>query len=131
MCSQVFPLEKQRCIKVQIFDQNHGLTPFAKMQFGRYVFEILLELCLWTLFIFSWLFTWIIDSTNNLMHRIMFFVSNIFSFQHGRKRDVKLTVGLIRFGFDFLVSRMINMLFNIFITVEVNEVHSIKAKGLG
>ena len=47
------------------------------------------------------------------------------------KRDVKLTVGLIRFGFDFLVSRMINMLFNIFITVEVNEVHSIKAKGLG
>ena len=65
------------------------------------------------------------------MHRIMFFVSNFFSFQHGRKRDVKVTVGLIRFGFDFLVSRMINMLFNIFITVEVNEVHSIKAKGLG
>ena len=32
---------------------------------------------------------------------------------------------------DFLVSRVINMLFNIFITVGVNEVHSIKAKGLG
>ena len=25
----MFSLEKQTCIKVAIFDQNHGLTPFA------------------------------------------------------------------------------------------------------
>ena len=36
------------------------------------VFQILLELWLGTQFIFSWVFTWIIDSTENLMHRIMF-----------------------------------------------------------
>ena len=30
------------------------------------------------------------------MHRIMFFISNFPSFQHGRKRYVKLTAGLIR-----------------------------------
>ena len=66
------------------------------------IFQILLELWLGTLFVFSWLFMWIIDSTDNLMHRIMFFVSNFFSFQHGRKRDVKLSAGFIRHAIYFV-----------------------------